>query len=224
MFECITRWYSLADEGERKSEGERESERTREWASENERERGYDIHIVSFLCPPTALYDVKRCRNWTAVWFDSPIINLWTSASIQGLIYKPLTPPIHTHAFTFSFLQCSLTYLPSGLSGSQSSWLCQKYFVFRVSLINRGGRGPSTASIIAKCSRLSWVCRDRRDNQFTVKHSNTLISSRSLCHPPSPSTPTFTVLMPYLVMTLYQPPWNMAECKNFNGKYKSLTW
>ena len=59
----------------------------------------------------------------------------------------------HTH--TLSFLQWSLTYLPSGLSGSQSSWLCQKYFVLRVSLINRGGRGPKMASIIAKCSRLS---------------------------------------------------------------------
>lgn len=38
-------------------------------------------------------------------------------------------------SITFSFLS-SLTYLASGESGSQSNCPCQKYFVFRVSLMN----------------------------------------------------------------------------------------
>ena len=58
---------------------------------------------------------------------------------------------------TFNLLQCSRTYFPSGLSDPQSSFPCQKYFVFRLSLANLLGRGPRMASIIARCSRLSWV-------------------------------------------------------------------
>ena len=44
-------------EGERGSGRERESERVKVKGREVN-----DIHVSS-LCPPTALYDVKRCRN-----------------------------------------------------------------------------------------------------------------------------------------------------------------
>ena len=66
----------------------------------------------------------------------------------------PLPLPLCHPLPTFNFLS-SLTYLASGLSGSQSSWPCQKYLVLCVSLTNLAGRGPRMASIMARCSRLS---------------------------------------------------------------------